>query len=270
VVRPGIQLRAGGGQGARAHPHQGLRSGRDPPGPALYIDLIKRQQDEWRALQAALEYAGARATTFRPSADRAPFPGLLPFEESDAAYFFGRDFEIAQVIAGLRNATNSDESRLMVLAGPSGSGKSSILRAGIIARLRRSPGEWLCCRVYHPIGQFMETFENNLFNSIKDLSGQSLPLSQFAKHLNSEPPDAAALADIVRSTAGQPKATPLIIIDQGELIFRAQEEQKPEAIKKLISALSRPPSPFVVLFTMRSDALGLFQAVGVSSGTARV
>ncbi len=163
-----------------------------------YIDLIKRRQDEWQALQTALEDAGARATTFRPNADRAPFPGLLPFEEGDAAYFFGRDFEIAQIIGGLRNATNSDQSRLMVLAGPSGSGKSSILRAGIIARLRRSPGEWLCCRVYHPIGQFLETFENNLFNSIKHLSGQSLPLSQLAKYLNSEPPDAVALADVVR------------------------------------------------------------------------
>lgn len=225
-----------------------------------YIDLIKRQHDEWAALQAALEQAGARATTFHPKPDRAPFPGLLPFEENDAAYFFGRDFEISQIIAGLRNAANSDQSRLMVLAGPSGSGKSSILRAGIIARLRRSPAEWLCCRVYQPIGQFMETFENTLFNSVKEFSGQSMPLRHIAQHLNCDPPNIAALADIVRSAAGQPDAIPLIIIDQAELIFRAQSEQKPEAIKKLIAALGRPPSPFVVLFTLRSDALGLFQS----------
>ena len=66
-----------------------------------------------------------------------PFVGLIPYRQEDAAKFFGRDAERTTLISNLK------ASRLTVLYAQSGVGKSSLLRAGVAARLaqlaRRSP-----------------------------------------------------------------------------------------------------------------------------------
>jgi WD40 repeat protein len=60
-----------------------------------------------------------------------PYKGLVPYGEDDALYFFGRDSEQALIIANLI------ASRLTLVFGPSGVGKSSLLRAGVAPALRR-------------------------------------------------------------------------------------------------------------------------------------
>ena len=62
-----------------------------------------------------------------------PYIGLEPFQESDAALFFGRERDIEIVAANLY------ASPLTVLYGTSGAGKSSLLRAGVASRLRAEP-----------------------------------------------------------------------------------------------------------------------------------
>ena len=61
----------------------------------------------------------------------SPFKGLVPYAEEDAPFFFGRDREIEIITANLL------ASRLTLLYGPSGVGKSSVLRAGVEYRLRQ-------------------------------------------------------------------------------------------------------------------------------------
>ena len=72
-----------------------------------------------------------------PAGYATPYKGLAPFEDSelDALLFFGRERE-AEIVA-----SNLLASRLTVLYGPSGVGKSSLLRAGVARRLRElEPG----------------------------------------------------------------------------------------------------------------------------------
>jgi WD40 repeat protein len=71
----------------------------------------------------------------RLAAPSSPFKGLAAFDDSDsdALLFFGREREIEVIAANLQAA------RLTVLYGPSGVGKSSVLRAGVAPRLRREP-----------------------------------------------------------------------------------------------------------------------------------
>lgn len=64
---------------------------------------------------------------------RFPFVGLRPFDTDDEALFHGRDGEAAALAQVWR------DRRLTVLHGPSGVGKSSLLRAGVLPRLRRCP-----------------------------------------------------------------------------------------------------------------------------------
>ncbi len=62
---------------------------------------------------------------------RNPFKGLRPFDEADATDFFGRDDLTRQLLKRL------GESRFLAVVGPSGSGKSSVVRAGVIPALRQ-------------------------------------------------------------------------------------------------------------------------------------
>ena len=65
-----------------------------------------------------------------PPPPETPYVGLVPYREEDAAFFFGRDDERRIVTANLR------ASRLTLLYGPSGVGKTSLLRAGVVHDLR--------------------------------------------------------------------------------------------------------------------------------------
>lgn len=93
----------------------------------------------------ALEQAILRqepALLLPPSADgpapACPYRGLVPYDVRDAEAFFGRDAELAACRRRLA------ESGLLTVVGPSGSGKSSLVRAGVAASLRRD-GERVWC-----------------------------------------------------------------------------------------------------------------------------
>lgn len=63
--------------------------------------------------------------------DRNPYRGLRPFREEDAALFHGRDDEVEELLELLA------KQDMIAIAGPSGSGKSSLVRAGLLPRLQR-------------------------------------------------------------------------------------------------------------------------------------
>jgi WD40 repeat protein/DNA-binding SARP family transcriptional activator len=69
-------------------------------------------------------------TRARPTPDAAPYVGLRTFQEGDADRFFGRDGDVARLLDRLEG------SRFLAVLGPSGSGKSSLVRAGLIPALR--------------------------------------------------------------------------------------------------------------------------------------
>ena len=64
----------------------------------------------------------------------SPYRGLSPFEERDAAFFFGREAAATQVLG--RMSRRLTGTGLLVVSGVSGAGKSSLLRAGVLPRLR--------------------------------------------------------------------------------------------------------------------------------------
>ncbi|MEO5664568.1 MAG: BTAD domain-containing putative transcriptional regulator [Nocardioides sp.] len=65
-----------------------------------------------------------------PSSDICPYLGLMPYDVDDEESFFGRDRDVEAALARL------DREGVLVVIGPSGSGKSSLVRAGIVAALR--------------------------------------------------------------------------------------------------------------------------------------
>lgn len=68
--------------------------------------------------------------------DRVPYPGLDAFAEDEAAVYFGREALAAELTRRLHTSPDRPTDRFLVLVGASGSGKSSLVRAGVMPRLR--------------------------------------------------------------------------------------------------------------------------------------
>src|SRR5262249_44516998 len=83
---------------------------------------------------------------------RPPYPGLLAFQEADAAILFGRGEEILKTLEALDalRRQGREAARFVLLLGASGSGKSSLARAGVIPRLKKQPAEWLPAPPFRP------------------------------------------------------------------------------------------------------------------------
>lgn len=108
------------------------------PGPLVEIIercLKKHKEERFGSAQELIEalerVAADRRAVAALSADENPFAGLSAFQKSDAARFFGREHDITAALGKLRS------QQLIVIAGASGAGKSSFVRAGILPALER-------------------------------------------------------------------------------------------------------------------------------------
>jgi energy-coupling factor transporter ATP-binding protein EcfA2 len=90
---------------------------------------VREQPDNLALLRAALSGQSIKASAIRASI--CPYRGLWPFREEDAAFFCGRDHAIGELVARVR------EHEFVAVVGPSGSGKSSLVFAGLIPALRQ-------------------------------------------------------------------------------------------------------------------------------------
>jgi hypothetical protein len=154
-------------------------------------------------LREAIRGAGIAAENFvwPPPAqpDRAPYRGWEPFEELDAGVFFGRDAQIVRALAMLRAMRSTGVDSLFVVLGPSGSGKSSFLRAGLLPRLRREDRHFVLLDILRPERHAL-TGDTGLAHAV--FAGRrrqdSEKLIQIANHIG----DPEALAQMPSSSSG--------------------------------------------------------------------
>src|SRR5215475_4920845 len=110
-----------------------VRAGGDVVHPLLasrqYVDQVADLAAARAAVGAALEGVDAAGGLGWPD-DRSPFPGLRPFEAELHRAFFGRKAE-AETVAGMLRSPPEPEGQVVLVVGPSGSGKSSLIRAGV-------------------------------------------------------------------------------------------------------------------------------------------
>ena len=89
--------------------------------------------------------------------DRPPYPGIHAFEAEDAAIYFGRDDETRAVVERLDARRTQGGARLLLIIGASGSGKSSLLRAGVLPQIARRRREWVALPPIRPEKAPLET-----------------------------------------------------------------------------------------------------------------
>jgi basic membrane lipoprotein Med (substrate-binding protein (PBP1-ABC) superfamily)/DNA-binding SARP family transcriptional activator len=173
-----------------------------------------------------------------------PFKGLRAFSEADVGRFFGRDRIVTELVRRL-----ADDRRLLGLIGASGSGKSSILRAGLIPAIRKGAvgdsDNWLIAQMVPGARPFTE-LEAALLRSTLDAPDSLAELLDHAEDglqraaLRMLPEDSGRL---------------LLVIDQFEELFTLveSEEERGRFVRSLEVALSDPHGRIVVVIALRAD-----------------
>jgi WD40 repeat protein len=182
----------------------------------------------------------------RPTPGHCPYRGLKTFDEADAEFFFGREADVQRLIEQVKT------DRFLAVIGPSGSGKSSLVRAGFIPALRQgrlAGSESWRISVFrpgaHPVAalaaQLIRLFPQHGMQATVD----GLIADARSLHLAAE----LALAD-----APTP-ARVLLVVDQFEEVFTlCQDDRERFAfLENLLYAASIPGGRCTVLVAMRAD-----------------
>lgn len=174
-----------------------------------------------------------------------PYKGLRPFEESDAADFFGRERVVERLLARL-GATGTS-GRFLAVVGPSGSGKSSVVRAGLVPAVRVGalPGsaDWFVVDISpgrHPF----EALEAGL-----QRVAISAPASLFERLSDGR----AGISAAARRALPEGSQL-LLIIDQFEELFTQTPQPTTQAfLEALAGAVEDPRGAVRVVVTLRAD-----------------
>ena len=214
-----------------------------------------------------------------PAWPGGPYLGLVPFEERDARLFYGRDELADQLLRRL--GQRLDGAGILLVAGESGSGKSSLLRAGLLPRLAAGalgPGsERWPRRVIRPAGSPLR----ELAMVLAEMAGAD-PVSVY-RSLSAAPDEAPMLAEQAARTAtgrgadagSEGPATSIgvapprlvLVVDQFEELFTAGQDGDVGAMERkafvtaLHAAATIPAGPHrlppaLVVAAVRADYLG--------------
>ena len=176
-----------------------------------------------------------------------PYKGLMAFQEYDSHNFFGRDSLTDQIIEKLN--PKKTLGRFLAVIGPSGSGKSSVVKAGLLPRIRDGaiPGSenWFVVEMYPGSRPFDELEVALLSTSVKTVPSLKRDLINGANGLN------RALDIILPDDNTQL----LLVIDQFEELFTLVEDETQRSlfINSLLNAITYKKSRLLVIVTLRAD-----------------
>jgi WD40 repeat protein len=203
--------------------------------------LEKARQDRYGSghdvamvLEAVLA-APSEAVSLLEVEERSPYPGLQSFTEKDASVFFGREREVEELWGRIRNRG------LLAVIGPSGAGKTSFVRAGVVANRPEGWAVVACTPGTAP--------ERSLAHALApELAGDPNAVQEL---LRFDDPD------VVVSTLGRWRrdhGEALLVVDQLEELFTLNAPEVQERFASLLERLATEAEVHVLL-SLRDDFL---------------
>ena len=208
---------------------------------------------QFDALVEALADAGFVPSERVPPVD-SPYPGLRAFDTGEARFFHGRAALVTQIVDRLDGSTLP--GGVIAVLGPSGVGKSSLVRAGVMARLREGRDlahRWFVCDPFTP-GERPVTGLAKVLSQAAVLVGSASPLrddpAAVAARLTGDDVD-VLLAELL---SGARPGRVLLVLDQAEeLLSRSDQEEVTHLTRALDAIIARRRAWLV--YTLRSDFL---------------
>ncbi|HYN20233.1 MAG TPA: ATP-binding protein, partial [Thermoanaerobaculia bacterium] len=201
-------------------------------------------------------------TALAPQVERInPFPGLRTFEPDEDYLFFGREQQIDELLRRLRT------TRFLSILGTSGSGKSSLVRAGLIPSLQggamtRAGSSWRVAILRpgeDPMGNLAAALAAPEALGRED-DEEDLTRAFFETTLRASN---RGLIECIREARIPARDNVLVLVDQFEEIFRFKRNRKEAGrdealafVKLLLETARHPDVPCYVALTMRSDFIG--------------
>jgi WD40 repeat protein len=175
-----------------------------------------------------------------PDGEFCPYVGLQPFREQDRDYFFGRDGDQRVIISNLY------ASNLTVLYGASGVGKSSVLLAGVVPKLRESPSaavvvfrDWV-----HP--RFLDELKDVCIHAIERASPTPIVLER-----------SLPLDELMSRGAEAMKVRVVVLLDQFEeyFLYHPESEAGNTFDEEFARAVNREDVDAGILIALREDGV---------------
>ena len=194
-----------------------------------------------------------------------PYKGLRAFDEPDAEDFFGRDGLVDEVLARL--AVGGPQGRLVLVVGGSGSGKSSLVRAGLLPRVRRGAiggsERWFVATMVPGASPFKELTESLRRVAVGETGGLADELAANVQGID-------RVVHRIVPAGGEL----LLVVDQLEELFTLAGEVEQRAfLDGLTHALGVADSRLRVVATLRADFYDRplrFESFGSAVGDATV
>lgn len=228
-------------------------------GSLQYLDARDNRYE--RVLPRILEAlhnpeAFAAPPSSKPPSDfipRNPYKGLMTFQSDDHRDFFGRTLQIEELIQALNSCLRSGQPRWLGLIGASGSGKSSVIQAGLLPKLQAhasgitdSPG-WIYAPRLTPGEHPVKNLAAALQAVMNDTSLAIIQDELTARH-------GRGLHRLALRAAPRVREKLVLFIDQFEEIFsQTALDERAQFITLLTTAATIPDGRVIVILTMRAD-----------------
>jgi WD40 repeat protein len=234
-------------------------------------------EDEPETVNRLLGLAASMRREDAPASGAAPFKGLQYFDEADADLFFGREALVEKLVERVikpqtlnpSGAADETPTRLLAVVGSSGSGKSSILRAGLIPLLRWNPRskDWLIYTLTptaHPLNALAGALTHEspsvtaTTSLVDDLRGEPRALHFTAQRIlqsDQEKQRNLGARSTQRLVRAKEKTFVLLVIDQFEELFTLCRDatERRAFIENLMGAASQPDGNVWIVLALRAD-----------------
>jgi TIR domain len=221
---------------------------------AALTELVVRLRSRVSLSPFIIPSSGTQEVLFEP---RNPYKGLRAFSYNDTRDFFGRATLIGELADVLEASLNleqrgNQDSRLLTVIGPSGSGKSSVMMAGLLPYLQSgkvlNSDEWVYLDPVLPGGHPLEALAVTLAKKLPERSVLSLQ-----KDLESD--SVRVLHLLASQVTRRPEAKVVLLVDQFEELFTLtiSEEERQHFIDLLVTAVAEPHGPVILILTLRAD-----------------
>jgi WD40 repeat protein len=231
---------------------QNLRPPDIPTIEARFVSALGLEEEP-KAVVRLLDLAANVRREDAPAPGLCPYKGLNYFDEADADLFVGREALTTKLVErtlSLSSSRSPAEIRFLAVVGASGSGKSSLVHAGLIPALRwhKVSKDWQIT-VLTPTAHPLESLATSLTQENESVSAIASLMDDLAR-------DPRSLQIFAKRKLGSRKgAHSLLVIDQFEELFALcrSEEERAAFIDNLLTAASEIDGPVIVITAMRAD-----------------